>query len=90
MRLPGALEQDLQALSPIPQADQARFAELRAQLGAPELRHTLVVTGESRQQVLARAEALQTLELTNKKLQLEIGELHDDIAETWFPVYETA
>ena len=25
-----------------------------------------------------------------EKLQLEIGELHDDIAETWFPVYETA
>ncbi len=25
-----------------------------------------------------------------ENLQLEIGELHDDIAETWFPVYETA
>jgi len=25
-----------------------------------------------------------------EKLQLEIGELHDDIAKTWFPVYETA
>lgn len=25
-----------------------------------------------------------------EKLQLEIGELHNDIAETWFPVYETA
>ena len=24
-----------------------------------------------------------------ENLQLEIGELHDDIAETWFPVYET-
>ena len=25
-----------------------------------------------------------------ENLQLDIGELHDDIAETWFPVYETA
>ena len=25
-----------------------------------------------------------------ENLQLEIGELHEDIAETWFPVYETA
>jgi hypothetical protein len=25
-----------------------------------------------------------------ENLQLEIGELHEDIVETWFPVYETA
>ena len=56
LRLPGALERDLQALSPVPEASQARFGRLRALFGAPEIRHSLIVTGTNRQQVLARSE----------------------------------
>lgn len=56
LRLPGALERDLQALSPVPETAQARFGRLRDLFGAPEIRHALIVTGTNRQQVLARSE----------------------------------
>jgi len=57
--LPGHLERDLQALSPVPGDELARFRALQGQLGTPDIRRFLVVTGDSRQQALRRTEALR-------------------------------
>ncbi len=56
--MPEALERDLRALSPVPEAQMERFQELREQLGMPDYRHFLIVTGESRQKALEKAEDL--------------------------------
>ena len=47
---------ELSALSPIPQADQELDGQLRAELGAPDVRYLVVVTGRDRDQALACAE----------------------------------
>jgi predicted exporter len=53
----GALwNRDLAALSPVPAAGQALDAELRAQLGAADVSHLVVVQGPDLEAVLQRAE----------------------------------
>ena len=50
---------DLSALSPVPVAEQTLDGELRADLGAPDVRTLIVLGGEEQQAVLRAAEALQ-------------------------------
>jgi predicted exporter len=52
-------EDDLQAMSPVPETLKAADRELRRELGAPDVRHLLVVRGPSREAALQRAEALE-------------------------------
>lgn len=47
---------ELSSLSPVSAADQATDARLRADLGAPDVRYMVVVTGSGQEQVLAGAE----------------------------------
>ena len=49
---------ELAALSPIPQTDQELDGRLRADLGAPDVRYLVVVTGADRGQVLEDAERI--------------------------------
>jgi len=49
---------ELAGLSPIPQADQELDGRLRADLGAPDVRYLVVVTGRDREQALEAAERL--------------------------------
>jgi predicted exporter len=49
---------DLSSLTPISAERLKRDSELRAALGAPDIRHLLVVRGADRQQVLERTEAV--------------------------------
>ncbi|HVF35833.1 MAG TPA: hypothetical protein VND91_10975, partial [Candidatus Saccharimonadia bacterium] len=59
---PGPVWQNnLSALTPLPRELLARDAELRAELGAPDARHLLVVSAPGVDDVLARAEALDPL-----------------------------
>jgi predicted exporter len=51
-------ENDLANLNPIPEADKVRDQELRDALGAPDVRHLVVVTGATREAVLQRLERL--------------------------------
>jgi predicted exporter len=52
-------ENDLANLNPIPEADKVRDQELRDALGAPDVRHLVVVTGATREAVLQRLERLE-------------------------------
>jgi predicted exporter len=47
---------ELSALSPVPERDQQLDRELRQDLGAPDVRHLVVAGGESRQRALEHAE----------------------------------
>lgn len=59
--VPKALwDDDLGKLSPVSNRSKQLDAELRAQLGAPDLRKIIIVTGASEQQVLERSEGLAT------------------------------
>lgn len=49
---------ELSALSPVPPSDQALDGRLRADLGAPDVRYLVAVTGKDREQVLEDAERL--------------------------------
>jgi predicted exporter len=49
---------DLASLSPIPPSDQELDGRLRADLGAPDVRYVVVVTGRDREQALQAAERL--------------------------------
>jgi predicted exporter len=49
-------ENDLAKLNPIPEADKLRDQEIRDALGAPDVRHLVVVTGATREEVLQRFE----------------------------------
>lgn len=51
-------ENDIAALSPVPEAAKVRDSELRDALGAPDVRHLVVVTAATRDGVLARFETL--------------------------------
>ena len=53
-------QRDLAALSPIPSAQQALDAELRGQLGAPDVRSLFVLGPGPESEVLVRSEALST------------------------------
>ena len=52
-------EDDLQAMNPVPEHLKAADRELRRELGAPDVRHLLVLRGENREMALERAEALE-------------------------------
>jgi predicted exporter len=52
-------EDDLGAMSPVPERLKAADRELRRELGAPDVRHLLVVRGETQEAALERAEALE-------------------------------
>lgn len=52
-------EDDLQAMNPVPERLKAADRELRRELGAPDVRHLLVLRGETREAALERAEALE-------------------------------
>jgi predicted exporter len=52
-------ERDLENLNPIPAADKLRDQELRDALGAPDVRHLVVVAGADREDVLRRLERLE-------------------------------
>ena len=47
---------ELAALSPVPERDQRLDQEMRHDLGAPDVRHMIVAAGDSRQRALERAE----------------------------------
>ncbi|GAB3546006.1 MMPL family transporter [Noviherbaspirillum agri] len=47
---------ELSSLSPVAKADQATDARLRADMGAPDVRYMVVVSGKDREEVLASAE----------------------------------
>lgn len=51
-------ENDLGALTPVPQDVLQVDAQLRSELGAPDMRYLLVVSGASAEEVLQRCEAL--------------------------------
>jgi predicted exporter len=50
---------ELSALSPVPMAEQMLDGELRADLGAPDVRTLIVLAGQDQQAVLRATEALQ-------------------------------
>jgi predicted exporter len=52
-------EDDLQAMNPVPERLKAVDRELRRELGAPDVRHLLVLRGKTREAALERAEALE-------------------------------
>jgi predicted exporter len=58
LRHASLLEHDLENLNPIAAADKLRDQELRDALGAPDVRHLVVVEGANREDVLGRLEAL--------------------------------
>ena len=51
-------ERDLARLSPVPRARQEQDRELRAQLGAPDVRHLIAVRGATADRALETSEAL--------------------------------
>lgn len=59
----------LSSLSPLPEADQRLDEALRRDLGAPDVRYMLVVSGKDREDALERSEAVGTQldTLTNKQ-----------------------
>ncbi|MGH8725499.1 MAG: MMPL family transporter, partial [Burkholderiales bacterium] len=52
-------EDDLAAMNPVPERLKAADRELRRELGAPDIRHLLVVRAPEREAALERAEALE-------------------------------
>jgi len=52
-------ENDLANLNPIAEAEKRRDQEMRDALGAPDVRHLIVVTGATREAVLQRLERLE-------------------------------
>ena len=61
----------ISSLSPVSQADLALDASLRADMGAPDVRYLVVVSGASRESVLQSAEQVSTV----LQAQVELGEL---------------
>lgn len=59
------------SLSPVSQADVALDASLRADMGAPDVRYLVVVSGASREAVLRSAEQVSTV----LQMQVDQGEL---------------
>ena len=70
-------DDDLANLSPLPAEVKAFDAELRKQLGAPDVRHLLVVFGADREQVLQKSERM-------------IGLLDRAVADGWIERYDIA
>jgi predicted exporter len=70
-------DDDLANLSPVPAELKALDAELRAQLGAPDLRHLLAVRAATREAALEASEQLAPL-------------LEDAVAAGWIAAYDMA
>ena len=67
----GLWNDKISSLSPVSQADVALDTRLRAEMGAPDVRYLVVVTGQSREQALDAAGQVATLLQT----QVDQGEL---------------
>ncbi len=67
----GLLDDKISSLSPVSQADLALDARLRADMGAPDARFLLVVSGKSREAVLRACESVAAL----LQAQVDSGEL---------------
>ena len=65
------LNNKISSLSPVSQADVALDERLRADMGAPDVRYLVVVTGKSREAVLRSSEQVSTL----LQVQVDQGEL---------------
>jgi len=61
----------ISSLSPVSQSDVALDARLRADMGAPDVRYLVVVSGASRESVLSSAEQVSAILQT----QVDLGEL---------------
>lgn len=80
------LNDKISSLSPVSQADVALDERLRADMGAPDVRYLVVVTGQSREAVLRSSEQVSTL----LQVQLEQGELAGfESPSRYFPSSET-
>lgn len=55
------LNEKISSLSPVSQADIALDESLRADMGAPDVRYLIVITGNSRESVLTSSEKVSTL-----------------------------
>jgi len=65
------LNEKISSLSPVSQADVALDESLRADMGAPDVRYLIVITGDSRESVLASSEKVSAL----LQAQVDQGEL---------------
>lgn len=65
------LNEKISSLSPVSQADIALDESLRADMGAPDVRYLVVITGNSRESVLASSEKVSVL----LQAQVDQGEL---------------
>jgi predicted exporter len=65
------LNEKISSLSPVSQADIALDESLRADMGAPDVRYLVVITGDSREAVLASSEKVSQL----LQAQVDKGEL---------------
>lgn len=63
--------ENISSLSPVSQADVALDASLRADMGAPDVRYIVVITGRDREAVLRSAEQISAILQT----QVDAGEL---------------
>jgi predicted exporter len=75
-------EDDLSALNPVPEALKAADRDLRRELGAPDVRHLLIVRGAAREAALEQAEALEP-KLADLKRRGAIGGY--DLATRYVP-----
>ena len=75
-------DDDLGKLSPVSAGSKQLDSELRAQLGAPDLRKIILVTGDSEQQALERSEALAD---TLRPLQARGALASFDLAAHYLP-----
>jgi len=80
---PGAFWQnDLSRLTPVDAADLQRDAQLRSELGAPDVRYVLTIGGSDAEQVLQRSEALRPW----LEGEVQAGRLQDyDLAARYLP-----
>lgn len=83
---PPRWEDDLQNLSPVPEAARALDASLRRQIGAPDVGQLFVVTGETAEIVLHRQEALMPI---LADLQREGATRGAEFAARYLPSAET-
>ena len=79
-------QQDIAALSPVPESQRAQEGRLRAALGVPDLAHLLLLQGDSAEAVLQRSEALWP---ALRQWQAE-GVIADfELAARWLPSVAT-
>lgn len=79
-------QQDIAALSPVPESQRVQEGRLRAALGVPDLAHLLLLQGDSAEAVLQRSEALWP---ALRQWQAE-GVIADfELAARWLPSVAT-